>query len=199
MVTQAAPAVQKAPLRIILASQSPRRRWLLESAGFEVDVRPVAVEEARRPGEAPVDMVERLARAKATALKDPGDLPVVAADTVVALADEVLGKPRDERQAARTLRRLSGEEHVVLTGWCVRFRDGARVGVVRTQVWFRDLSDGEIERYIATGEPMDKAGAYGIQGDGGALVDRVAGSYTNVVGLPLAEVIWELRDIELIP
>lgn len=181
-------------MQIILASQSPRRRWLLESAGLDVKVKPASVDESRQAEELPVDMVQRLARAKAWAVADAG-LPVIAADTLVARADIIFGKPADERAAVRTLRALSGDEHEVLTGYCVRFEGEERVGVVRTQVWFRSLSDDEVERYANSGEPLDKAGAYGIQGEGGTLVDRLSGSYTNVVGLPLAEVLWELEDL----
>ena len=181
-------------MKILLASQSPRRRWLLESVGLDVTVRPASVDELRRAEELPVDMVRRLAHAKAWAVED-GGLPVIAADTVVARADKVYGKPADERAAVRTLRELSGNEHEVITGFCVRFEGQERVGAVRTQVWFRSLSDDEVERYANSGEPLDKAGAYGIQGDGGTLVDRLAGSYTNVVGLPLSEVLWELEDL----
>ncbi len=184
-------------MRILLASQSPRRKWLLESAGLTVEVQPVAVDESRAPDEPPIEMAERLARQKAWALEGPEaeDAPVIAADTLVSLRGEVLGKPLDDKDARKMLRRLAGEEHVVLTGYCVRFRGQERTGVVRTQVWFRSLSDGEIDRYVRTGEAADKAGAYGIQGAAGPLVDRLAGSYTNVIGLPLAEVLWDLEEL----
>lgn len=187
--------------RIILASASPRRRMLLEAIGFRVDVRPTRVVEARAPLEPPVEMVQRLAREKAAALPDaPDDVPVVAADTAVVLPerleDVILGKPRDEHEAREMLRRLSGNEHQVMTGYCVRLDGEERVGVVRTQVWFRSLSDEEIHAYVASGEPLDKAGAYGIQGGGGALVDRISGSYSNVVGLPVAEVLWDLEELK---
>lgn len=182
-------------MRVVLASQSPRRRWLLASAGLEVEVRPVAVDETPAEGEPPAELAERLARAKAWEVDDDGDAPVVAADTVVSLRGEVLGKPLDDADARKMLRRLSGDEHDVLTGYCVRFRGQERAGVVRTQVWFRSLRDEEVERYIRSGEASDKAGAYGIQGEAGPFVDRLAGSYTNVIGLPLAEVLWELEDL----
>jgi septum formation protein len=182
-------------MRILLASSSPRRLSLLKAAGLEVEVRPAAVDELRAPGELPGEMAFRLARDKAWAIAEDERLPIIAADTVVALQGKVLGKPLHERDAAGILRRLSGEEHEVITGFCVRYFGEERRGTVRTQVWFRSLSDAEIERYVRTGEPMDKAGAYGIQGEGGALVDRVSGSYTNVVGLPLSEVLWELEGL----
>lgn len=180
--------------KITLASGSPRRKALLEAAGFEVDVARPDVDEARSDSESPMAMVERLARAKAFA--DPElDGVVVAADTAVVMVDRVLGKPLDQADAKKLLLRLSGAEHQVMTGWCVRAGGEERTGVVVTQVWFRQLSEEEIDLYISTGEPMDKAGAYGIQGIGGAMVDRLEGSYTNVVGLPLSEVLWEIQQL----
>ena len=185
--------------RVLLASASPRRRMLLEGLGYEVEVRATNVEEIRGPGEPPAEMVERLAREKAWAVSVEDEVPVIAADTAVVLTDrlydEILGKPTDDGQAAHMLRRLSGNEHIVMTGYCVRLGASERIGVVRTEVWFRSLDDDEIEAYLRTGEAMDKAGAYGIQGYGGALVDRISGSYSNVVGLPVAEVIWDLKDL----
>lgn len=181
-------------MRVVLASQSPRRKWLLESAGLAVTVEPVAVDEAQGDGEPPAEMAERLARLKAFEIEGD-DTPVIAADTVVSLRGEVLGKPLDDADARKILRRLSGDEHAVITGFCVRYRGQERTGVVRTQVWFRSLRDDEIDRYVKTGEASDKAGAYGIQGEAGPLVDRLSGSYTNVIGLPLAEVLWELEDL----
>jgi septum formation protein len=178
---------------IVLASASPRRKDLLEAAALKIVVEPSAVDELRRPGEAPMAMVERLAKEKAWA-DAAEERIVVAADTAVVQIDRVLGKPLDREDARKILLRLSGEEHQVMTGWCVRKGPEERSGVVVTNVWFRQLREEEIERYLDTGEPMDKAGAYGIQGQGGALVDRVEGSYTNVVGLPLAEVLWEIQS-----
>lgn len=183
-------------MRVVLASKSPRRKWLLESAGLEVEVEPAATDETPGFEEPPADLAERLARAKAWAVeREDDEAPILAADTVVSLRGELLGKPLDENDARRILRRLSGDEHEVLTGYCVRYRGQERTGAVRTQVWFRSLRDDEIERYLKTGEAMDKAGAYGIQGAAGPFVDRIAGSYTNVIGLPLAEVLWEIEDL----
>jgi septum formation protein len=183
-------------MKVVLASQSPRRKWLLESAGLEVEVEPVAVDETPGPDEPPADLAERLARLKAWAIeREDDEAPIVAADTVVSLRGELLGKPLDNADAARMLRRLSGDEHEVLTGYCVRFRGQERTGSVRTSVWFRSLTDEEIERYLKTGEALDKAGAYGIQGAAGPFVDRLSGSYTNVIGLPLAEVLWEIESL----
>ena len=173
---------------IVLASGSPRRRDLLTAAGFSVAVVPPDLDETAHPGEPPPALVERLAREKAAAVAEGRDALVVAGDTVVVLDDSILGKPRDGADAGRMLRQLSGRTHAVLGGWCVRRRSQVLSGVERTEVRFRTISDAEIEAYIATGEPRDKAGAYGIQERGGAFVETVMGSFDNVVGLPLATV-----------
>ena len=176
-----------------MASASPRRRNLLESACLEVVVRPSGADESW-PGGGVDDGAVALARRKVDVIPAPGEL-VVGADTLVVLEDDRLEKPTDGVDAAHMLRRLAGRQHRVVTGWCVR-RDGReRVGAVTTKVTFRRLSDPEIASYVASGEPLDKAGAYGIQGKGGALVDRVEGSYTNVVGLPLAEVLAAIEAL----
>ncbi|MCK6530117.1 Maf family protein [Myxococcota bacterium] len=183
---------------LVLASASPRRRELLRAAGIEAAVVAAEVDESPRAGEAPGDLALRLASEKARAVAARADCPgrfVLAADTVVALGDRLLGKPADAAEAAATLGALSGREHEVLTGVCLldRERPGEeRAFVARTRISFRALSAGDVARYVATGEPMDKAGAYGIQGRGGALVATVQGSYTNVVGLPLAETLAAL-------
>jgi septum formation protein len=171
----------------VLASGSPRRRALLEAACLEVVVRPSGVDESW-PGGSLADGAVTLARRKAAAVTAPGEV-VVAADTLVALGDQRLEKPVDHADAARMLRILSGRRHAVVTGFCVQCDGRERAGAVTTYVTFRELEDDEIDRYVATGEPLDKAGAYGIQGEGGSLVDHVDGSYTNVVGLPLAQVL----------
>ncbi|MEW5853715.1 MAG: Maf family protein [Myxococcota bacterium] len=172
----------------ILASRSPRRAQLLESAGLTFRVLAPDVEERRAPGEAPDAYAARLARDKrdAVAAREPG-AAVLAADTVVALGDDVLEKPLDDADATRMLRALAGREHQVHTAVAVRGPRGASDVVVSVTVRFRPLTDEEIARYVATGEPRDKAGSYGIQGLGGALVDEVHGSYTAVVGLPLRQ------------
>jgi septum formation protein len=175
------------PPALVLASASPRRRDLLEGAGLTFSVRPAAIDETPRSGEAPLPYVRRMAREKALAVNaGPGEV-VLAADTVVTLDGAVLGKPSDAAAACATLRTLSGRIHRVHTG--VALRDGrhVHVRVTTTSVRFRVLSDADVARYVATGEPFDKAGGYGVQGYGGALVERLVGSYTNVVGLPLAE------------
>jgi len=178
-----------------LASRSPRRAALLETLGVVFAVLDVEIDETPIAGEAPADYVIRLARAKANtgraAASSPA--PVLAADTTVVLNGEILGKPADALEARRMLSRLSGGWHEVLTGVALAHATLATV-LVSTRVQFRKLSNAEIDCYIATGEPADKAGAYGIQGLGGALVARLEGSYPNVVGLPLAETLNLLRD-----
>ncbi len=172
-------------MTLVLASASPRRRHLLTAAGVAIDVRPADVDETPREDEAPDVYALRVARDKALAHAHAG--PVLAADTVVALGARILGKAEDEDDAKRTLATLSGEEHVVHTAVVLAVDGEVEELLVTTAVRFRALSSDEIDRYVATGEPMDKAGAYGIQGEGGALVAEVRGSYTNVVGLPLEE------------
>ena len=175
--------------RLILASASPRRRELLAALGCAFEVVSAGVDEAVHPGESPAAYVHRVADEKARAVhaRVPGTW-VLAADTAVALENEILGLPRDAAEAAAMLRRLAGREHRVLTA-VVLLSPQNRIAArsVETSVTFRALDDAEIARYVASGEPLDKAGAYGIQGRGGVLVDRVHGSYSNVVGLPAAE------------
>jgi septum formation protein len=189
---------------LVLASQSPRRRELLEQLGIPLVVRPAHADEAVLPGEAARDYVLRVARDKARlssgAEAREGAVAgaiVLAADTAVVLRGEVLGKPSDAEDARRMLRALSGTVHEVLTGVCVRRATDASPieldAVVSTEVRFAPLSPAEVDWYVATGEPLDKAGAYAIQGAGGAFVVRVDGSVSNVVGLPLAETADLLR------
>lgn len=180
--------------RLVLASQSPRRRELLAGLGFELDVRPANADETQRPGETPAEYVLRVARDKARAV--PGDV-VLGADTAVVVKGTVLGKPADPADARRMLRTLSGEAHEVLTGVCVRRNAGA-LGVeldtvVTTEVRFARLTSAQIEWYVSTGEPLDKAGAYALQGAGGVFVEAVEGSVSNVIGLPLGETLQLLR------
>lgn len=194
---------------LVLASGSPRRRELLARFGLPFEVRPADVDESVRPGEAPEDLVRRLAVDKAQvalASAPEADVVVLAADTVVTLDGEILGKPVDEADAARMLARLSARTHLVLTGLAVARRsgpahqlvsappEGVLVGpsvrldseVEATEVTMTAFGDADIAWYVATGEPLDKAGAYGIQGHGGILVASIRGSWDNVVGLPLA-------------
>ncbi len=184
--------------RIILASASPRRMELLASAGVDFDVCVSSVSEDVLPGEGPRDHVMRLARDKAleVASRKEGRF-FIGADTIVACDNEIMGKPRDAADAERMLRRLSGVAHAVITGFAVydKARDGLICDAVETRVFFKHLRDEEIAAYIATGCPMDKAGAYAIQGGAAHMVERIDGSYTNVVGLPLCEVIEVLRRV----
>jgi septum formation protein len=170
--------------RVILASASPRRRELLTLIGIEHEVRPANIDESYLAGETPREHAERLARGKATAI-EASDAVTVGSDTIVVVDGDVLGKPRDRQHAAEMLRRLSGRSHVVMTGVAIRWRGKLVSGVEEVGVTFRALSDDEIERYIDTGEPMDKAGAYGIQGFGATIVERVDGDYFAVMGLAL--------------
>jgi septum formation protein len=177
------------PSRLYLASASPRRRELLEQIGVPLQVLRCEVDETALPGEAPATYVERIAMAKAlaaTALVGAVDT-VLAADTAVVLDHHILGKPADRAGSEQMLRMLSGRMHQVMT--CVVVARGSEVRRVRvdTRVWFRTLSDSEISQYWETGEPVDKAGSYGIQGLGAVFVERLEGSYSGVVGLPLAE------------
>lgn len=184
---------------MILASSSPRRKELLGQAGFDLSIEPADIDETRLAHESPRALVERLATQKAQAtLAQHGTLAtgevLLAADTIVWMDDEVLGKPANKADAHRMLRELSGRTHHVSTGVCIirQFDDEpARVTsfVDTTDVTFCELTEEQIIAYIATGEPMDKAGAYGIQGGAGAFVTHIEGDYNNVVGLPIARVL----------
>lgn len=175
------------PLDVILASASPRRRELLALIFGDFRVLPSEFEESLVPSElAPADHVVYSASAKARDVAArAADSLVIGADTIVVVDGEILGKPADEADAARMLRALSGRTHEVYTGITVILGDTERTGVERTEVAFRELSDETISRYIASGEPMDKAGAYAIQGKGAVLIKCISGCYPNVVGLPL--------------
>jgi septum formation protein len=182
--------------QLVLASASPRRAALLARLGIEPIVRPTDVDETPRRGEPPSDLVVRLADAKAAAaLRTGADEVVLAADTEVVVDGATLGKPRDRDDAAAMLQRLSGRTHQVLTGIAVRRGTQQASTVVRTDVTFRELSEPEIAWYVATGEPDDKAGAYAIQGAGAVLVERIEGSDTNVVGLPLSATVALLGEV----
>ena len=187
--------------RLILASNSPRRRELLRNAGFQFDVRPSGIEENRLPGESPEDFARRLARDKARDVarqSAPGSL-VLGADTVVAINGEILEKPVDAADAARMLRMLSGQTHRVITGVClVRVPEAVLAWTHETTlVTFRNLTEEEIGSYIESGEPFDKAGGYAIQGLASRFVPRIEGCYFNVVGLPIPLVYEILRSIGL--
>ncbi|MEK6711172.1 MAG: nucleoside triphosphate pyrophosphatase [Nitrospinota bacterium] len=182
---------------LILASGSPRRAQLLREAGVALEVAeaPPEVEERTGDGRSPAEAAvgRALAKARWASGRHPGRW-VLAADTVVVLGGEVLGKPAGAAGARRMLGRLSGRSHEVLTGYALVNGERRRTGCVRTLVSFRRLDADAIARYVETGEPLDKAGAYAIQGMGGSLVDRVEGSYTNVVGLPVPEVLGALAE-----
>jgi septum formation protein len=183
---------------LLLASASPRRRELLAQLGVRFIVAPVDVDESPQPGELPGALVSRLARAKAQAALAAADPEqwVLGADTVVAVGREILGKPGDAAAAAAMLRRLSGRVHTVHSGLFLARRGLPGHGrAVRTRVWMRAIGDPEIAEYLATGEPLGKAGAYAIQGRAAAFVRCIAGSYSNVVGLPLFELDSLLREL----
>ena len=195
-----APSVSLSWVQLLLASASPRRAGLLAAAGFSFDVVPADVDEQVRPDEDPEAHVLRLARAKVQAVPAVGhDSVILGADTVVVVDGEILGKPADDRHAASMLRRLSGRSHEVLTGVVVRRGEREESGVERTSVRFLPLSDQEIARYISTGEASDKAGAYGAQGLASRFVERIDGSYTNVVGLPVPLVCRLLEALGELP
>jgi len=212
-------------VQIILASASPRRKELLERLGFTVKVIPSAVDEVRNEDEAAENFVKRMARTKCLAVVDrlnqtmyptePGGDPaarrypaaggsrtqetrwVIGADTVVVLGDRILGKPKDTAEAAEMLHRLGGSNHRVITGFCIHDLNKNKEGIqaVSTEVRFKRLTSSEIEKYIAVGESMDKAGAYAVQGVGAYLIDSIVGSYTNVVGLPLCQTVEMMEEM----
>ncbi|MGI9016396.1 MAG: Maf family protein [Euzebya sp.] len=172
--------------RLILASSSTQRLELLRGRlGLEVDVRPADVDESPRHGEAPAAMVQRLARRKVSAVEAEMEDLVIAADTIVIVDGEMMGKPATPDKARLMLQALSGREHSVLTGVAVKLGPKGASGVDRTKVRFRRLSPSEIQWYVDNGEPMNKAGAYGIQGIAGIFVEHLEGSETGVIGLPL--------------
>jgi len=179
---------------LVLASNSPRRREILTAAGFEFVVRVPDIAEERRPGEPPLEYVRRLAEQKAFAVPmNPGEI-VLAADTTVVVEDQLLEKPRDASDAARMLALLSGREHEVITGICLRSNLRTIVDAAVTRVRFAALSQQEIDDYVRSGESMDKAGAYAIQGLASKFIERVEGCYFNVVGLPIALVYRHLKS-----
>ncbi|MGA2591056.1 MAG: Maf family protein [Bryobacteraceae bacterium] len=184
---------------LVLASRSPRRREILQQAGIPFVVRPADVDETPRPQESPRDYVARVAAEKACAVAaGPGDI-VLGADTTVVVDGEMLGKPRNSADAARMLEMLSGRRHDVLTGICLKSAARVIADYAETGVWFASLSRQEIADYAASGEPMDKAGAYAIQGLAGKFIQRIEGCYFNVMGLPIALLYQHLRILETAP
>jgi septum formation protein len=170
---------------IVLASRSPRRAELLRAAGYDFVVRTADVDETPHHGETPRAYVLRLAIEKACAVHATEDQIVLGADTSVMLGSEIMGKPVDAADAARMLRKLSGKEHEVLTGVCVKCGTHMAAEAASTKVWIAPMSEEEIAWYVESGEPVDKAGAYAIQGLASRFVERIDGSYSNVVGLPI--------------
>jgi septum formation protein len=186
------------PVRVLLASASPRRRELLTLIGVPHEVRPADIDEAYLDGETPHAHAERLAREKALAIAaaEP-DAVTIGSDTIVVIGGHVLGKPRDRAHARTMLRQLSGRSHEVMTGVAVHHAERTVSSVETVRVTFRKLTDDEIEAYIDTGEPMDKAGAYGIQGYGATIVSKVNGDYFAVMGLPLNRLVRQLESLGL--
>jgi septum formation protein len=183
-------------LRVILASQSPRRRELLNLVGIAHEVQPADIDESYLTGERPREHAERLARGKTAVIveREP-DAVVIGSDTIVVVDGDVLGKPSDDRDAARMLGRLAGRSHTVITAVAVAWRGETRSAVEEVGVTFHPLTPEEIAAYIATREPMDKAGAYGIQGYGATIVSRVDGDYFAVMGLPLQRLTRTLASL----
>jgi septum formation protein len=188
--------------RFVLASSSPRRRELLASIGFDFDVIPSSVPEVRQTGESPEEYVARLSREKAAAIAaNQRDRWVIAADTTVLLGDTLLEKPVDQADAKRMLAAIAGRTHIVYTGVTLQKLDAAYrdTRVAESEVRMLQLSERDIEWYVRTGEPLDKAGAYAAQGIGGLFIESIHGSYSNVVGLPLALLFQMLRKAGIDP
>jgi len=187
-------------MKLFLASSSPRRKELLEQIGLRFEVIPSEVEEKIKDGEDPVEHVLRLAEEKALvgarcAIPLSEDSCVIAADTIVLVDGEILGKPAREQDACQMLLKLSGKDHRVITGFCIlNTGNGESVKEsVETTVTFKELTEEEIQGYVKTGEPFDKAGGYAIQGKGSFMIREIKGSYTNVIGLPICEVVEALQ------
>jgi len=186
--------------QLVLASASPRRCELLQQIGLEFQVIPSRADEHVLAGETPEEHVIRLSLNKATEVANRENVSgrwFIGSDTIVLCDQQILGKPRDEAHAVTMLKQLSGREHRVLSGYAIIDRETKeqRTEAVSTKVWFRQLTDDEIARYIATGEPADKAGSYAIQGLGICFVARIEGSYTNVVGLPLCKLTGAMKEL----
>ena len=182
-------------MQLILASQSPRRKELLGLFRIPFAVQVADIDETMDPACPPYDEVARVSRLKAEAIPRSDDDVVIAADTIVVCDGKVLGKPTDESDAFRMLRMLSGKDHQVMTGLTVLRGNSARVCTEVTEIHFRELSDREIENYIRTGEPMDKAGSYGIQGGAALFAEKIVGDYFNVVGLPVCRLGLLLKEL----
>ncbi len=184
-------------MQVILASQSPRRRELLGLTGLDFVVRVADIDETMDPEKLPFDEVARVSRKKALAVPRENDDVVVAADTIVVCGDKVLGKPKDTEDAFRMLSMLSGRDHQVMTGMTVLRGDEMITTTEVTKIHFRELTQQEIRAYIATGDPMDKAGSYGIQGGAALFITGIEGDYYNVMGLPICRLTMILRSLGL--
>mgnify|MGYP006336786099 FL=1 len=184
-------------MQVILASASPRRLALLQQIGIDAEVCPADFDEVSGAAVQAEDVVlaNALGKCKAVVKIKGDDLPVIAADTVVVAEGVILGKPQDAEEAVKMLKQLSGKTHKVLTGIAIAYAGKILAEVCETKVVFRELSDDEIKQYVATGEPLDKAGAYGIQGKGAVLVEKIDGCYNNVVGLPLTRMQLILAEL----
>ncbi len=181
---------------LVLASKSPRRQQILRDAGIPLVVRAADIPEVRRADESPIDYVRRLAEEKACAVEMHSGEVVLSADTVVVIDGQVLEKPGNVADALRMLGLLSGREHQVITGICLRSESRTIIDTASTRVRFVPLTESELQSYAASGEPMDKAGAYAIQGLASKFIDRIEGDYFNVVGLPVALVYRRLKEIQ---
>jgi septum formation protein len=182
-------------MQLILASASPRRQELLKLFGLPFTVRVADIDETMDPGLPPFDEVGRVSRAKALAIPGEADDIIIAADTIVVCEGKTLGKPRDEAHAKEMLRLLSGRDHQVMTGCTVLRGNQCETFTEVTDIHFRDLSETEIARYVASGEPMDKAGSYGIQGGAALFCTHMVGDYYNVMGLPVCRLGMVLRQM----
>ena len=182
---------------IVLASASPRRKEILNMLGIDIIIRPSHAKEDTGNCTDPEEIVKLLAEQKAKAIPRTESELVLAADTVVSIDGKILGKPKDRTDAANMLRSLSGRTHSVFTGFCILKGSTCIIGSEETKVTFRSLSQKDILEYIETGEPFDKAGAYGIQGKGCLLTEGISGDYYNVVGLPISRIMAELKEMGL--
>ncbi len=180
-------------MELVLASKSPRRIELLSMTGLPFSVRPAEINESAVTASCPRKLAETLAERKARAAFSSRSETVIGCDTVVAVGEEALGKPKDRADAVRMLSMLSGTRHSVFTGVCIKTASGEQTFVCETGVWFYPLSESEIFAYADTDEPYDKAGAYGIQGRGGLFVEKIEGDYNNVVGLPVSRLMRVLQ------
>lgn len=181
-------------MNLILASQSPRRKELLGLLGIPFTIQVSQADETMEPGKSPAQQVAEVSRRKALATVVSAEDVVIAADTIVVCDDVILGKPKDRQDACRMLKMLSGRSHQVMTGMTVRYGSQLYSCTEITDVTFRELSDREIERYVDSGEPMDKAGAYGIQGGAAVFAEKLCGDYYNVMGLPVCRLVQVLRE-----